>query len=38
MKAGIIHTLLLIAAIVALTQSAFGQKLKFKTCNKPLPL
>ena len=38
MKARFIHTLLLVAAIVSLTQSTFGQKLKFKTCNKPLPL
>src|ERR1051326_7588678 len=38
MKAGFIHTLLLVAAIVMLTQAAVGQKLKFKTCNKTLPL
>ncbi|HXI24447.1 MAG TPA: hypothetical protein VNG71_11340 [Pyrinomonadaceae bacterium] len=38
MKARFIHTLLLVTAIVSLTQSTFGQKLKFKTCNKPLPL
>jgi hypothetical protein len=38
MKARFIHTLLLVAAIVSLAQSTFGQKLKFKTCNKPLPL
>jgi hypothetical protein len=38
MKATFIHTLLLVTAIVSLTQSTFGQKLKFKTCNKPLPL
>jgi hypothetical protein len=38
MKARFIHTLLLVAAIVSLAQTAFGQKLKFKTCDKPLPL
>jgi hypothetical protein len=38
MSARFIHALLLVAAIVSATQSAFGQKLKFKTCNKPLPL
>ena len=38
MKAHFIHTLLLVAAIVSLAQSTFGQQLKFKTCNKPLPL
>src|SRR5437588_9026570 len=38
MEARFIHALLLVAAIVSLTQSTFGQQLKFKTCNKPLPL
>jgi hypothetical protein len=38
MKSRFIQTLLLVAASVTLTQSALGQKLKFKTCNKPLPL
>src|SRR5436853_1662568 len=38
MKARFIHALLLVAAIVSLAQSTFGQTLKFKTCAKPLPL
>lgn len=38
MKSRFVVLLVVGAAILILNQSALGQKLRFKTCNKPLPL